>query len=431
MRKIKCICSDIIAQKHDGQSKKMMQAQMLKAPKSYKLKYSNSAADNIVKIILANEFEPNKGLLLCYKFDRYSELVSPFILRFPNIDILALLDKIILSLTTDQYNSVFNIKSNVPVPVITDPQLIYENKKTFYVITKDLFGYNSFIFKNYTNDVFIPTYSYTFDLSDESNAEKRDPIDNTIIKPASKLSFSVDKNWIPYTNLTYSGTPGTPGAYVLITIPQSIKNGQLYIYNAEDKYVSINYIYWGYNIEKITVLLDSIKDSIIPLCKNIPSIMEYPKIPDETINTLTDYNLICVPRSTVLLIDNTFGANLYIDDVLNKRGLGYYNNNKYGLYSDLYYIYVPQKFELAFLNKDDSNFIYSGDTTKHSTFTIEGTEDTYDFYYGNITILIKGSFQPISIYTKNYGYLNCKDIIIYSETCSTILKEENPYLIPY
>jgi hypothetical protein len=432
MRKIKCICSDIIAQKHDGQSKKMMQAQMLKAPKSYKLKYSNSAADNIVKIILANEFEPNKGLLLCYKFDRYSELISPFILKFPKIEILPLLDKIVLSLTTDQYNSVFNIKSNVPVPVMYDTQLIYKNKKTFYVITADLFGYNSFIFKNYTNDVFIPTYRYTFDLSDISNAEKRDPSDNTIIiKPASKLSFSIDKNWIPYTNLAYSGTPGTPGAYVLVTIPQSIKIGQLYVFNAADINVTINYMYWGYNIKKITVLLDSVKDSIIPLCKNIPSILEYQKIPDETINTIIDYNLICLPRSTVILIDNTFGANLYIDDVLNKRGIGYYNNNKYGMYSDLYYIYVPQKFELAFLNKNDPNFTYSGDAAKHSTFTIEGTEDTYDFYYGNITILIKGSFQPISIYTKKYGYLNFKDIIVYSETCSSVLKEENPYLIPY
>ena len=83
MRKIKCICSDIIAQKHDGQSKKMMQAQMLKAPKSYKLKYSNSANDTLIQDILSNDFNTNKKLLLCYKIDRYSDLISPLISKFP------------------------------------------------------------------------------------------------------------------------------------------------------------------------------------------------------------------------------------------------------------------------------------------------------------------------------------------------------------
>ena len=182
MKNIKCICSDVISKQHDGQSKKMLQAQMLKAPKSYKLKYSNSANDTIIQVILSNEFEANKGLLLCYKFARYSELISPLILKYPKIKILELLDEIISTLQKpDQYNSVFNIKTIEPI--IIDPQIIYENKKTFYVVVADLFGYNSFIFKNYTNDVLIPTYQYTFDLSHESNLNTR-------------LSFSIDKNWI-------------------------------------------------------------------------------------------------------------------------------------------------------------------------------------------------------------------------------------------
>uniref|UniRef100_A0A6C0JN98 Uncharacterized protein n=1 Tax=viral metagenome TaxID=1070528 RepID=A0A6C0JN98_9ZZZZ len=430
MRKLKCNdCPNIITKKYDGQSKKMLQAQMLKTPKSYKLKYSNSANDNIVRIIISNDYDSNKGLLLCYKFNRYSELISPFILKFPKIDIVGLLDKIILELSESERKRVFNIKEEVPV--ITDTQILYENKKTFYVVTAYLFGFYSFIFKNYTNDVFIPTYSYTFDLSHISNAEKRDETDNTkIIKPESKLSFSIDKNWIPYTHLTYNGTPGTAGANVIVTIPQSIKTGQLYIYNAASTNVAINYILWGYNLENFTVLLDSIKESILPICKNIPSGLEYQKIPDETINTLsTVYQIICMTRSSLLLVNNTYGVVLYFDDIKIRRGLGFNNIVKYGLYSGDYYIYVPPEYELTFFNKSDSNFIFSGDNTKKSTDTIDGV--VYDFYYGTIKIVITGSFQPISIYTKSYGYLNCKDIMIYSETCSFILPDEKPYLIPY
>jgi hypothetical protein len=424
MRKIKCgECENIITKKHDGQSKKMLQSQMLKSSKSYKLKYSNSANDTLIQDIISNDFEINKGLLLCYKFDRYSEIISPLLLKFPKINILGLLDKIILSLSTDQYNSVFKIKMDVPI--IIDHQIIYENKKTFYVVVANLFGYNSFIFKNYTNDVFVPTYSYTFNLEDVSNLN-------------TKLSFSIDKNWIPYTHLTYSvELPGTTGAYVIVSIPQTITSGHLYVYNAKDVNTGTNYILWGYNVSKINILLDSVKEKITPLCANIPPLFVYQqKVVDEKKITETviknDFTIICMTRSTILLINNTYGANLYIDDVIKKTGLGFYNNNKYGLYLGIYYIYVPQKFELAFLNKNDSNFIYSNaDETKHSTGIIDGDKDVYDFYYGTIKIEIKGSFQPISIYTKKYGYLNCKDIIVYSDTCSSVLEDKPPYLIPY
>ena len=423
MKNIKCICSDVISKHHDGQSKKMMQAQMLKAPKSYKLKYSNSANDTITQVILSNDYESNKGLLLCYKFDRYSELIAPLILKYPKINILGLLNEIIENLQKpEEYNSVFKIKPIVPI--ISDPQLIYENKKTFYVVVADLFGYNSFIFKNYTNDVLIPTYSYTFNLEHESNLN-------------TKLSFSVNKNWIPYTHLTYNGVPGTPGSYAMITIPQSINIGQLYIYNATDANVGNNYLLWGYNTEYLSILLDSIKNTVTSICKNIETNMFYQKIPKIDENNIIDtFTTVCLPRSSILLINNSVGAKLYIDDVLIRQEIGYYINNKYGLYQSgetpsIYYMYVPQKFELAFLNKNNTNFTYTGDETKKSIGTIEGTADDYNFYYGTIRINIKGSFQPISIYTKNYGYLNCYNIIIYSDKCSTVLEDNNPYLIPY
>ena len=199
----------------------------------------------------------------------------------------------------------------------------------------------------------------------------------------------------------------------------------------------MNYILWGYNTEYFNILLDSIKNTVAPICKNIETNMFYQKIPQIDKNNIKDtFTTVCIPRSSILLINNSFGAKLYIDDVLIRQEIGYYYNNKYGLYQSgvtpsIYYIYVPQKFELAFLNKNNTNFEYSGDAAKHSIGTIEGTSDVYDFYYGTIKIEIIGSFQPISIYTKNYGYLNCYDIIIYSEKCSSVLKDDSPYLIPY
>ena len=447
----KCACTEIITKQHDAQSKKMMQAQMLKAPKSYKLKYSNSANDTLIQDILSNDFNTNKKLLLCYKIDRYSDLISPLISKFPKIKILGLLDDIIVSLTQDEHNIVFKVK--IDMPIILDTQFVYENKKTFYVITADLFGYNSFIFKNYTNDYLIPTYKYTFDLSDITNAEIRD-VDDNIVKPASKLCFSIDRNWIPYTYLTYSDEPpGTPGAYVCVNIPSTIKNGQLYIYNSADKLIADNYFLWGHNISKLNIVLDSIKEKITPICVNKTTSMIYQKMSNVTsplsdyqrilnndkINTFTDYDIICMPQSSILFINNFFGANLYIEDIINKYGMGSYSISKYGLYGVdnniyTYYLYIPYNFALAFINDDSdyTNFSYIGeDSKKYPDVIIDGTINTRDFYYGTITIKISGSFKTMSMYTKNYGYLNCKDIIIYSETCSSISKEEEPYLIPY
>jgi hypothetical protein len=447
----KCQCATIITKQHDAQSKKMLQAQMLKSPKSYKLKYNNSANDTLIQNILSNDFNTNKKLLFCYKIDRYTDLISPLIPKFPKIRILGLLDDIIVSLTQDEYNIVFKVK--IDMPIILDAQLVYENKKTFYVITADLFGYNSFVFKNYTNDYLIPTYKYTFDLSDTTNAEIRD-VNNNIVRVASKLCFSIDKNWIPYTFLTYSDEPpGTPGAYVSVNIPSTIKNGQLYIYNDADVHNAGNYILWGHNISKLNIVLDTIKETIKPICVNktssmtslttsstTSSIMPSQKIPNiDKINTFTDYDIVCMPQSSILFINNFFGANLYIEDVLNKYGMGSYSISKYGLYGlanniYTYYLYIPYKFALAFINDDSdyTNFSYIGeDSKKYPNVIIDGTSNTRDFYYGTITIIISGSFKPMSMYTKNYGYLNCKDIIIYSETCSSISKEDEPYLIPY
>ncbi len=444
----KCACTEIITKQHDGQSKKMMQAQMLKASKSYKIKYSNSANDTLIQNIISNDFDINKSLLLCYKINRYSDLISPLIFKFPKIRILGLLDDIIASLTEDQRILVFNIKIDVP---ITDPApLIYEIKKTFYVVSANLFGYNSFIFKNYTNDFLIPTYSYKFDLSDITNAEIKDTT-GKILKPASKLSFSIDKNWISYKNLTYSiELPGTPGSYVTLTIPQTITNGNLYVYNSADTLIADNYLLWGHIVSKFTILLDSIKETITPICTNKKSsftyqemsnvtspLSEYQKTPNlDNINTINDYELICMPQSSILFVNSFVGANLYIEDINNKYGMGFYSIAKYGLYGVAnniytYYMYVPYKFALAFINDDSTNFSYAGETEKEMSAPIDGIGDNYKFYYGTITIQISGPFKTMSMYTKNYGYLNCKDILIYSETCSSIPKEEEPYLIPY
>jgi hypothetical protein len=103
----------------------------------------------------------------------------------------------------------------------------------------------------------------------------------------------------------------------------------------------------------------------------------------------------------------------------------FYSTDFYGLSNGgVYYIHVPKSYQLAFLNKDQSNnFVYSGDANKKTTEEIIGTENdgTYDFYYGTVKIEIKGSFQDISLYTLRYGYLGGYKRFVYTDKCVDVI----------
>jgi hypothetical protein len=55
----------------------------------------------------------------------------------------------------------------------------------------------------------------------------------------------------------------------------------------------------------------------------------------------------------------------------------------------------------------------------------------YDFYYGTIAITVTGPFQPISLYTLNYGYIHAYRVLVYSDTCADVPWNTNPYRFPF
>jgi hypothetical protein len=61
-------CNEV-TKKHNGVSTKMLQAQMVKSSSNRRITYNNSHTDNINSIILSGNFEKNKDLLLCYKYN--------------------------------------------------------------------------------------------------------------------------------------------------------------------------------------------------------------------------------------------------------------------------------------------------------------------------------------------------------------------------
>ena len=105
----------------------------------------------------------------------------------------------------------------------------------------------------------------------------------------------------------------------------------------------------------------------------------------------------------------------------------YYTNFKFALNIGTYYLFVPPIYKLAFLNANQtSNFMYEGSNS--TTHNVLGTDadGTYNFYSNTIKITIKNSFQPISIYTLNYGYLDAKNKIIFSNEAPLI----DPTIVP-
>ena len=71
---------------------------------------------------------------------------------------------------------------------------------------------------------------------------------------------------------------------------------------------------------------------------------------------------------------------------------------------------------IAILSNDSNILTYSGDASKKFTKLVNG--NIYEFYYGDITVNVLQSFDKISIYCYNHGYMGGENILQYNETCS-------------
>ena len=397
-------CDEGITKKHNGVSTKMMQSKMVQTTGKHRVSYNNSNIDNINSIILAADYAKNKSLLLCFKYVVYMRYFEPLAVKYPSLMIM--LNYILDNLSLTEYNSVYNIVE----PIITEviPDIII--KKTYYVVTRQMTEtVKYFIYKNYsTDDTFVPTYSYVFNVAHPSNA-------------GTNLSFSPNMDGIEYKYITKVGTPGTYGATVMVTLPQDISYNKLFIYNNNDAVDSFKYRYGGYTLNYLNILLESVADKQPTVkCSKIPYSSISPVKPRiYTTDIVSEIKTVSLEQTSILTGITFNGVHLFIYEINDKSPSLFYTNQLYGLNIGIYYLFVPKIFQVAFLNKNqETNFKYRGDETKKNTDIVLETDadGTYDFYYGTVIIEIVGSFQPISMYTKKYGYLDGKSRMVYDDT---------------
>ena len=415
-------CDNGITKKHNGISTKMMQSKMVQTTGKHRVSYNNSNTDNINSIILAADYERNKSMLLCFKYVVYMRYFEPLAIKYPTLMIM--LNYILDNLSLTEYNSIYGIVEPIVTEVV--PNIII--KKTYYVVTRQLTAKTAktelvkyFIYKNYSSeDTFVPTYSYVFNVEHPSN----DGMD---------LSFSPNMDGIEYKYITKVGIPGTYGATVMVTLPQDISYNKLFIYNNNDVVDSFKYRYGGYTLNYLNILLESVADKQPTIaCSKIPYSAISPVKPRiYTTDIVSEIKTVSLEQTSILTGITFNGVHLFIYELNDKSPALFYTNQLYGLNIGIYYLFVPKVFQVAFLNKNqETNFKYSGVEIKKDTDTVLGTEadGTYDFYHGTVIIEIVGSFQPISMYTKKYGYLDGKSRMVYDDT-SIITRVDNPELI--
>ena len=409
-------CDNGITKKHNGISTKMLQAKMVQTTGKKRISYNNSNTDNINSIIIAGDYAKNKTLLLCFKYVVYMRYFEPLAIKYPTLMIM--LNYILDNLSVDEYNSIYGIIE----PIITEvvPDIII--KKTYYVVTRQMTEtVKYFIFKNHSNeDTFIPTYSYVFNVEHQSN-------------DGMSLSFSPKMDLNEYKYVTRVGTPGTYGATVMLTLPQDISYNKLFVYNSVDPIDTYRYRYGGYTLNYLNILLESVADKQPTVaCSRVPYSVIAPVKPRiYTTNIVNEIKTVPLQQSSVLTGITFNGVHLYIYEINDRSAALFYTDQLYGLNIGTYYLYVPRIYQVAFLNKNqETNFKYSGiESRKYSEYVLGTEADAYyDFYYGTVKIEITGSFQPISLYTRKYGYLDGKSRFVYDDT-SIITRVDTPNLI--
>jgi hypothetical protein len=101
----------------------------------------------------------------------------------------------------------------------------------------------------------------------------------------------------------------------------------------------------------------------------------------------------------------------------------YYENTNYVVTNGQYKILnVPEQYPIAVLNYGKFNEVtYTGLPTKKHQIKVRGTDAdyVYDFFYGDVTINVKGNFETVSLYyyktpTKQ-GYLGMEKILVHQD----------------
>jgi len=353
-------CNPVYNLQQNGVSRKMLISQMIRNGKS--IDYANSETATIYKTILSLDYDANKKLLLILRYNLYMKYVGKVIScgKYNSQQIYEMIDFILANLTPEEYKIVYNITDTIISPDVPVNRPV---TKIFYVVVD--INQSIFIIKNYTGEFMIPYNVYEFNLEDPSNLN-------------SKFCLSQEKTGTPVDGLVYSGTPGTPGAKLIFTVPNLILY-ELYIFNP----LSLAEFSWGYVLP------------FLPVLKATNPYLELSYIPlslQQQCNLTIYYN-----QALKFSIQNTYTP--FITST----------NYNYFLYYGTYYLQVPKIYTVALLNKGQEIGInYVGKIITSTTSDVIGTtnDGTYNFYYDTVVISVYESFTPISFYSLFYGYLN-------------------------
>jgi len=430
MKKCYAQCSNGGLKYTNGVSTKMMQSKIITTNGKHKIPYNTSKTNTINIIILSADYRANMSLLLCLKYSGYIRYFEPL----KNIKLTEMLNFIIDNmLTTEQRDRVF--ERFIP-DVFVPPIPKYEFGKKYYVVTRTITNTSGesisyFIYKNYTEyDRFIPTYEYVFDFSDPTNTIT---VNNKQIYFGDSFAFSIKKDLKEYTNTVYRDKENHT---VTLKIPFEFEHSRLFIYNKDTKYINERYTFGGNSLEYIPIDLKSVRESNpVKKCPGAEDTETYIvpfnppkyKIPYENRNPI-----VCLAQSNILTAIPYRGLNLYINNIDDRTTMLFYSNSIYAMFNATYYMYIPQMYEVAFLNKyQETNFNISSVEGREFTSTernIDSLSDTeidgsYNFYYGYIKITVNGLFNPISMYTYRYGYIGGYKRIIYDDRCANLVTE--------
>lgn len=169
-----------------------------------------------------------------------------------------------------------------------------------------------------------------------------------------------------------------------------------------------NFVLASYDAEQsVTQEATTTTTTAAPVVNNLPlGLTELECLADTTSPTVVNYN----------------GEKM----VFNNKD--YYENTNYVVTNGVYKILnVPEEYPIAVLNRGKEDKItYTGNILKKHFSTTRGTDadGVYDFFYGDVSIKVKGNFENISLYYYKKpgvtGYLGMEKLLVHQDYLSNV-----------
>lgn len=411
----------------NGVSTKMLQSKMIQMRK--KLTYNNSRTLHIYQQIFQLNVLNNKNLMVSLgtidsgrnrgklRYDIYFDTLmqnTTNATQRANLEemrqniktnFLSDAEKIQLGLMSISQNIIIETQQEINTRLLTDPDYVFYCKMARVGIV------NNFVITNMKgNYVITPEKKYIFDLQDESNL-------------GYQLSFSEERfRFFDIEGLTFIGTPGTPGAFVVYEPEANKQEYSIFVYNkldtTGDSFNVFAYIYKSLIIEVDYNNKGDTTGTEYSITTNLECIENHVEIRASERNG---------PKFVLEPPDFVFMGNILLDR--------YSMNKQYGLYYGTYRFYTGDSTNpMTIINRGRDNLIQIyGDDTYKTEYYLQGLDDmfpgydddpdftldgSYCFYYGDFYIDVIDDFTSCALYSYKYGFNQMENLLLFSETCT-------------